>query len=311
VADPRWDAINPMAAGIRLADRVHTVSPSYAQEILKPSDKPHFHGGEGLEKDLRRAQSQDRLFGILNGCIYPDNGPPPKPSFEALLALLKQTVLAWSGMTDTVRASHFAAFARITDLAQQTCPPKTLCTSIGRLQPQKTLLLKDNGTGPGTGLERILEALADRGLLIALGTGDAAYERYFTQVGTQRKNFLFLNGYSDECAEALYAAGDLFIMPSSYEPCGISQLLAMRAGQPCLVHAVGGLRDTVTHGRNGFSFEGENLATQVDRMAITFEEALGCMTREPDKWQTMCRNAAATRFPWALSARTYIDQLYG
>ncbi|MDD4464330.1 MAG: hypothetical protein PHR86_08845, partial [Desulfobacterales bacterium] len=86
--------------------------------------------------------------------------------------------------------------------------------------------------------------------------------------------------------------------------------LAMRAGRPCLVHAVGGWRDTVTHGHNGFSFEGKNLIDQVDRMALTFKEALDCIIREPGKWQTMRQNAAATRFPWTLSAQMYIKRLY-
>jgi starch synthase len=310
VADPRWNAVNPMAVGIRLADRVHTVSPSYAEEILEPSRKPHFHGGEGLENELRQARSQGRLFGILNGCTYPD-APPSKPSFESLLALLRQTIVAWSGTTDSVRTAHFTAYARISALVERGRAPGLLCTSIGRLQPQKALLFKHNGTGPGTGLERMLDALGDRGLLIALGTGDADYERCFTRVCAQRENFLFLNGFSDTCAEALYAAGDLFIMPSSYEPCGISQMLAMRAGQPCLVHNVGGLRDTVTHGRNGFCFDGADLTTQVDQMVAAFALSLADITGQPDQWQTMRRRAADTRFPWALSARKYIRELYG
>ncbi|MFO7642885.1 MAG: glycogen/starch synthase [Desulfosarcina sp.] len=311
VVDPRWNAINPMAVGIRLADRVHTVSPSYAAEILQSSERPHFYGGEGLENDLRQAKRQERLCGILNGCTYPQNGAAPQPSVEALMRLLKQTVMTWAGMTETVLASHFSAFARLAALGERAQPPQTICTSIGRLQPQKVQLLEQAGTGPGTGLERMLDALADSGMLILLGTGDAAYERYFTQVCARRENFLFLNGYSDACAEALYAIGTLFVMPSSYEPCGISQLLAMRAGQPCLVHAVGGLRDTVTHNHNGFAFEGQNLSDQVDRMATVFQAALHLIAEQPDRWQTIRRNAAATRFPWTLSADLYIERLYG
>jgi starch synthase len=308
VADPRWDAINPMAVGIRLADRVHTVSPSYAEEILKPRDIPHFYGGEGLENDLHQAREQKRLFGILNGCTYPESEMPPKPAFGALMAQLKQTVVAWSAATDRLRASHFAAYARIEALGGWSRPPTTLCTSIGRLQPQKALLLQKNDIG--SGLERLLDILGNRGLLIMLGTGDAAYERYFTQVGATRENFLFLNGYSDACAEALYAAGDLFVMPSSYEPCGISQMLAMRAGQPCLVHAVGGLRDTVTHDRNGFVFDGERLSDQVDHMAETFSRAMAIITDAPERWQAMRGRAAATRFLWSQSAQAYIRLLY-
>lgn len=310
VRDPRWNAINPMALGIRLADRVHTVSPSYAEEILKPDNKPHFYGGEGLENDLQQAKRENRLFGILNGCVYPENEPPPQPSYEALMRLLQQTVLAWAGTAPTVPAAHFCAFARLAALAKRPQPPQAICTGIGRLQPQKVLLLKQPGTGPGTGLERLLDTLAERGLLILLGTGDAAFERYFTQQCAQRENFLFLNGYSDACAAALYTTGTLFVMPSSYEPCGISQLLAMRAGQPALVHAVGGLRDTVTHGRNGFTFTGRSVTDQVDRMAAVFKEALHLIVEAPDRWQAIRRNAAASRFAWKQSAQLYIDHLY-
>ena len=73
-----------------------------------------------------------------------------------------------------------------------------------------------------------------------------------------------LRGYSDALARALYAAGDLFLMPSSFEPCGIGQMLAMRDGQPCLVHHVGGLRDTVLDDETGFAFSGDGLTAQAE-----------------------------------------------
>ena len=80
-----------------------------------------------------------------------------------------------------------------------------------------------------------------------------------------------MNGYSDWCASALYASDDLFVMPSSFEPCGISQMLAMRDGQPCLVHSVGGLKDTVTDGVDGIAFEGSTVPDQI----AAFEQACG------------------------------------
>lgn len=311
VADPRWDAVNPMALGIRLADRVHTVSPTYAAEILRPSDVPHFYGGEGLENDLRKARDEGRLSGILNGCAYPQAAEQqPKPDFSALLTLLRDTVVDWSAATDTVRTVHFAAHARLSALMEASRPPSILCTSIGRLQPQKMMLLKEAGTPSGSGLERLLNALPDGGLLVVLGSGDGDYERFFMQMGARWKNLLFLNGYSDACAEALYATGDLFLMPSSYEPCGISQMVAMRAGQPCLVHAVGGLRDTVSHDHNGWHFEGDRMPDQVDRMVDTFSRAMEIYTTDKAQWRTLCRNAAATRFPWSRSAQRYLQDLY-
>jgi len=90
LADPRWpDCVNPMAVGIRLADAVHTVSPSYAEEILRPSEVAELgqYGGEGLEKDLRAAQTGNRLFGILNGCEYPKKPTTALANWGSLLDL--------------------------------------------------------------------------------------------------------------------------------------------------------------------------------------------------------------------------------
>jgi starch synthase len=127
---------------------------------------------------------------------------------------------------------------------------------------------------------------------------------------TSHANFIFLRGYSDELAEALYRLGDLFFMPSSFEPCGISQMLAMRAGQPCLVHEVGGLRDTVANKRTGLSFNGKNPRTRANALVRTMKTALQLFLGEPQKWQKMRKAAAAQRFSWADSVDAYIQQLY-
>jgi starch synthase len=97
-------------------------------------------------------------------------------------------------------------------------------------------------------------------------------------------------------------------MPSSFEPCGISQMLAMRAGQPCLVHAVGGLADTVHDGVTGFSFSGTSLHHQCQAMLDTSERALELFSNT-QKWNELCAQAAAQRFLWADSALDYENQL--
>ncbi|WP_352244219.1 glycosyltransferase, partial [Psychrobacter sp. GW208-MNA-CIBAN-0184] len=78
------------------------------------------------------------------------------------------------------------------------------------------------------------------GRLIILGSGDKELESIFTKAMARNSNLLFLKGYGQGVGDLMYQLGDLFLMPSSFEPCGISQMLAMRAGQPCLVHSVGG-----------------------------------------------------------------------
>jgi starch synthase len=99
-------------------------------------------------------------------------------------------------------------------------------------------------------------------------------------------------------------------MPSSFEPCGISQMLAMRAAQPCVVHGVGGLRDTVEDNKTGFVFEGDTPARQAANFVAAVDKALALKSNAPERWQNLRREAAAQRFDWNRSARQTIDELY-
>ena len=311
VADPRWPhCINPIATGIRLADAVHTVSPTYASEILYPSavEARGYYGGEGLERDLAQAQAQNRLHGILNGCDYADIYPMDL-DWSGLVQLLNRQILAWAGRSTQLASSHFIALNELNHWL--TRRPDILMTSIGRLTSQKVRLLVQPCTDGRSALEHLLDVLGDQGLLILLGSGNVDYQQFFTEIAGQRSNFLFLCGYSDTVSQALYAMGDLFLMPSSFEPCGISQMLAMRAGQPCLVRDVGGLHDTVNHGVNGFVFSGDSLIEQAENLVIMLHEALKLRRNHPERWHKIADNAAAARFLWADSAQAYITQLYG
>lgn len=310
VCDPRWiDCINPMAVGIRLADAVHTVSPSYANEILEPSRPPQFSGGEGLDRDLQRATAESRLHGILNGCEYPDV-LPEKSGIKELLALIKAEAARWASRKTTLSFTDFTLFQTLEKLEAARSKPGFIAVSISRIVEQKMLLLKAPGSDGVTGLEKILKAVGPKGLYILLGNGDREYEAFLAETAATHRNFLFLNSYAAKAAEALYASGNLFLMPSSFEPCGIGQMIAMRAGQPCLVHRTGGLRDTVQDGVNGFCFEGATLHEQVDAMESALKEALRLRTDDREKWQTICKAAAEARFLWSDSAKQYIEKLY-
>jgi len=170
--------------------------------------------------------------------------------------------------------------------------------------------LREFGSDGKSGLQGVLEVLGEKGCYLMLGNGDREYEKFFTEMSARNDNFLFINGYSDESADALYAGGDLFLMPSSYEPCGLGQMIAMRHGQPCLVHAVGGLKDTVQDGGNGFTFNGDSLRSQVDNLVETFTEAVALKENKPSEWRRICERAAATRFRWKDSAAQYLEKLY-
>jgi starch synthase len=310
LADPNWsDCVNPMAAAIRLADVVHTVSPSYAEEILLPGDPANgVHGGEGLEADLRAAQAEQRLFGILNGCEYPQPAAGPVQDWPALLQFMRALLLRWISRSATLASAHFIAQQALADLAEKR--PSMLVTSVGRITAQKIGLMRELTSTGHPALHDALDALAEDGLMIMAGSGDSECEQFLCETMTSHANFIFLRGYSDELAEALYRLGDLFFMPSSFEPCGISQMLAMRAGQPCLVHQVGGLRDTVHNRRTGLCFNGKNPRTRANALVRTMKAAVKLFLGEPQKWQKMRKAAAAQRFSWADSVDAYLQQLY-
>jgi starch synthase len=308
--DPTWqDCVNPVAAAIRLADAVHTVSPSYAEEILQPNDAANeVHGGESLEADLRAAKAERRLFGILNGCEYPQPEPGAIDDWPALLGYMRELLPLWISRSATLASTHYLAreaLARIDDER-----PAMLLTSIGRITSQKLGLLRQPTATGEPALQAALQTLGEDGLLIMIGSGDPEYEQFLTECMTRHVNFIYLRGYSDELAEALYRLGDLFFMPSSFEPCGISQMLAMRAGQPCLVHATGGLRDTVVDSRTGFSFSGDNPAARADALVATLQRARELFIDKPAAWRKMQKAAAAARFSWDDSVDAYLKQLY-
>ena len=308
VRDPRYpDCINPMATAIRLADGISTVSPSYAREICEPSDPAtHFVGGEGLEELLQQAAADDRLVGVLNGCYYEQTQPPT--TWSELLAAMRRQVASWAG-AQPANPIHALAASRLRRLGDEK--PQTVLTSIGRLVEQKATLLTAGGSSGKPALEEIAERLGEDGLLLILGSGEPDYEQALHAIAERCSNIVFLCGYSEALADPLYRQGDLFLMPSSFEPCGISQMLAMRAAVPCVVHGVGGLGDTVEDGRTGFVFSGDDLESQVDAFVAATGRALDLRRERPERWRQIRSAAAAERFDWKHSARTTIRDVYG
>ncbi|MEM7379335.1 MAG: glycosyltransferase, partial [Pseudomonadota bacterium] len=301
-------------------------SPSYAGEIMQPSDPVirGFSGGEGLDAALRGVHAEGRLHGILNGCDYPNSSQraerarnlsgkrsgalPDIRQWSDFLAACSRELSRWAAQKPVLRSSHFVAGQRVSELASRSV--LRLLTSVTRVTDQKVKLLLQSGNNGRSALDNLLDALGDDGLYVLLGSGQGDFEHALTQVAAERDNFLFLNGYSDAIANALYSRGDLFLMPSSFEPCGISQMIAMRHGQPCLVHGVGGLRDTVTHGRTGFVFSGENLIEQADNFVHAAVDALNLQRGQPERWREIKSHAAAERFTWDVAAKQYKAVLY-
>jgi starch synthase len=311
ILDPAYpDCINLMRTGINLADRVHVVSPGYAAEILQPSQPAAgLIRGEGLESDLRRVSRAGRLHGILNGCDYSGVKPGRKPTKKQFIAAASAALDGWVHNRTQINSAHFHAQQRLHGWTQRRQKDQCVVGSVGRLTPQKVSLLQVE-LSPGVfALDALLQQL-DKGFMVMLGSGDDNCEHFMNEAMKRHGNFLFLCGYSEDLGELIYQFCDLFLMPSTFEPCGISQMLAMRAGTPPLVHKVGGLADTVQHMVNGFTFEGADRQAQARDLLAVFREALQVQTGKQPVWRTLCRNAAATRFSWEKTVKEYERKLY-
>lgn len=308
VRDPFLDhCLNPMATAIRLADRISTVSPAYAREICLPSNAAtSFVGGEGLEGLLQDALNEAKLVGVLNGCYY--DMPPDTSTWSKFLSAMRAQVANWAEAQPS-NPAHALAAERLRALPKKK--PATILTSVGRLVAQKATLFEAQGSRGKPALEEIAELLGGKDLLLILGSGEAKFEQVVLEIAERNANVVFLCGYSETLADPLYALGDLFLMPSSFEPCGISQMLAMRAGQPCVVHGVGGLRDTVVDGVSGFVFEGKDLRSQAAAFVATTSRALELRRTQPKDWNRICSVARSLRFEWRDSAQQTVSTLYG
>jgi len=307
LGDPRYpECFNPMRAAINLCDRVHAVSPQYADEICSDSTD----AGAGLQADLAAARNADRLIGILNGCEYPEQ-PPQARGQAAFLALAREEVMRWMGTQTVVRAAHLIALQRIGTLQEDPASaPRILLTSVGRLTDQKLGIMQETMADGRSCLDHVLDVAGDDSLLVVLGSGSEALEQLFAETAGRRSNLLFLCGYSDGLSEDLYASGDLFLMPSTFEPCGISQMLAMRAGQPCLVNHVGGLVNTVVDEHNGFVFSADTPAERAQALIKRLRQALTRIRYHSRRYAAMREAAAAARFYWRDTAISYVEQLY-
>ena len=311
IIDPRYaDCYNPMRAAINLCDRVHVVSPSYAQEVLLPSDHDAgFFGGEGLQDDLLAAQQQQRLVGILNGVDYSGQLRPAMDRDE-LFQLMIHQMREFAAEDVLLQSPLSLAANRLQELQRLGDHRKVLLTSVGRVSDQKLLLLRQRLEDGRFALDALLETLGSKGCFVMVGNGDIMLEQFLFAASKRHPNFVFLQGFFADLGQRLYENGDLFMMPSSFEPCGISQMVAMRHGQPCLVHAVGGLKDTVQDDLSGFTFEGQDLAEQATAMVATLARALEVLTQQPEKVAMMRSTAAAQRFTWQAVVPAYLAKLY-
>ena len=303
--DPRYsECFNLMAIGIRFADAVHTVSPSYKEDVLLPSVPPEFIGGEGLEMDLKQADKEGRFHGILNGSNYRNIGGVKKNS---LFTHIATSVFRQLQKETDHNKAEFLAFTGEKIVPFMKKKPAFICASVARLTEQKFYFFKRSPEA----LIQILDKLEEmNGIYVLLGTGASDYEHHLRKLSRKKKNFIFLNMQSEDVVDSIYRDSDLYFMPSLFEPCGISQMLAMRNGQPCLVHHTGGLKDTVEHAVNGFAFDGRTYDEKVQNMVKGFYQATDIFQNDKPSWRKICINAKKMRFTWKKSVDDYYKLLY-
>lgn len=280
-----YDQVSFLKAGLAFADVATTVSPSYAREILTPER------GEALDGFLR--WNVKRLVGIVNGIDTAAWDPATDP---ALPATYSRTAMAGKAVCRARLAAEF-------DLPLAEHEP--LIGAIARMTDQKGLDL----------VADIVPELARLGArLIVLGSGEPALEQQFRWLAEVfRQHIAVRIGFNGDLAHHIYAGSDLFAMPSRFEPCGLGQLYAMRYGAIPVVHAVGGLRDTVIDPGDGELARGRGTGIRFQpatplAFALALDRAVK-LFRDKPALATVRRAAMARDSSWTASAQQYL-QLY-
>ena len=275
-----YGCANFMKAGLVYSDIITTVSPSYAEEITTA------YYGERLDGLIRARK--DSLYGVLNGIDTEEYDP----EHDSLIF-------------QTYSRDHLAGKAEDkrrlqAELGLEENPEIPLIGMVGRLTNQKGLDLVDGVLG---------DMMNERMQLAVLGMGDARYTNLFSWAEGQYRGRLSARFAMDPVlAHKLYAGADFFLMPSLFEPCGLSQLIAMRYGTIPIVRETGGLRDTVlsyneySHDGNGFTFLNYNAH---DMLAV-IQRALYYYENDKTVLATLQQRGMEGDYSWTHSARDYV-----
>ncbi len=271
--------LNFLKSGIIFADEVNTVSPGYCEEILSPEF------GFGLEGVLN--EKREHLTGILNGVDYRIWNP-------ASDSLIKAN---YSPQDLSNKAVCKADLQKVAGLPVR--PDTPLVTMVTRLSNQKGIDL----------LQAIVPSLVKLNInLVLLGTGESRYQKSFTEIAYRYpdKVATFLR-YDYALAHKIFAGGDMILVPSRYEPCGVNQLYALKYGTVPIVRATGGLKNTVEEfdpqagSGTGFKFN----APVASELEATLMKALRIYKENPDSWQKLMLRGMNMDFSWKRSAIEY------
>jgi len=271
---PDWARLKPLPLGMWSADSIVAVSPTYADEMLSAEY------GAGLDDFLK--SRREHLIGILNGLDVASFDP----------ATDEDIAMQFTAESLDQRELNKIALARRVGLSPEEDIP--LFGVVSRLEPQKGIDLVLDG------LRKLVDLPWQA---VILGTGDPKLEesaRKLAALFPERVHFEAK--YDAKLARLIYAGADIFLMPSRYEPCGLSQMIAMRYGCIPVVRAVGGLHDTVTDGETGFVF----IQPKVKDFVAAVRRAVETYKNE-QAWRSMQINAMSQDFSWTNSALKYLE----
>ncbi len=277
-----YGKVNFMKAGLHYADRITTVSPTYAREI----QTPEF--GFGMDGLLRSRAGV--LSGVLNGVDYS----------------------VWNPAADAAIAAPYNK----ADPAGKAVCKTALRAKLGLTSGSSPLFCVVSRLSEQKGLDLVLEALPDLvrsgGQLALLGSGDSALESGFLAATARFPGMVSVRlGYDEALAHGLFAGSDATLVPSRFEPCGLTQMYAMAYGSLPLVHRVGGLADTVTDASaanlaagtaTGFAFDNADAAGLRTALVRAF-----ALWQDQPAWARVRACAMRQNFSWQLAARRYLD----
>ena len=273
------DGISFMKGGIVFSDRITTVSETYANEIQTA------YYGEGLDGLLR--QKSYKLRGITNGIDYESNNPKTDQNIA----------MNYTARSLAKKAANKSDLQKIAGLPEN--PDAPVLSMVTRLVRQKGIDL----------ITRVMEEILTMDIqFVLLGTGDQDYQDFFEYYASSypSKIAAFIQ-FDNVLASKIYAGADLFLMPSLFEPCGLSQMIAMAYGTLPLVRETGGLRDTVipynefTGEGNGFSFTNYN----AHDMLHVIEYAVS-QYKNKEVWQRLMKNAMCAKYDWNTQSEQYL-----
>lgn len=269
---PEWARAMPLPLGIWSAGKTVAVSPAYAAEMFTKEF------GAGLEKYL--AEHKESLTGIINGIDVDYFNPATDKGISTNYTL------------ESIKERVWNKTALQTRLGLEVDSSIPLFGVVSRMDTQK-------------GIDIVLDCLSkmqgDQWQAVILGTGNPALESRAKRLEEKFPDQVKVEiRYDGRLARKIYAGSDIFLMPSRYEPCGLSQMIAMRYGCLPIVRATGGLKDTVKDGETGFVCKGDKPKDLLKAIKATLE-----IYENKAYWQSLQRNAMAEDFSWKKSAKEY------